>query len=128
MNGGGDDPPPPGEKPVSIEVVRDPKQPVERSWNPDKATHDARVDLAQKIYWLVVVVVVSICLLAAASLSPLVISVPESTSTSVLDAATFLATSLLPAIIGILGSVIGFYFGRETRDPPDHRDDPPPAP
>lgn len=124
------DPPKLGELPVQtagvvnvperrVETVFDPDRPKEEVWNASKETHFVRLDLARKIYWLVVGVVASIGFLSILALfSGYINGAPEEVSVLANDSAKFLAASLLPAVIGIFGSVIGFYFGREDSGPP----------
>ncbi|WP_154667810.1 hypothetical protein [Leisingera caerulea] len=99
------------------DLVKFPNVPDEKAFDPQQAAHDARVSLANRIYWLLVGVILLIGLLVSASLfvAP---NLNDPDGTSPREAANFLATSLLPAVIGIFGSVVGFYFGKETRDPP----------
>lgn len=124
----GEPPPPPEENQVDggeppPPIVGDPSSPQEESWNSERAFHDARLELARKVFWLAAFVVFLIGVLAAGSL--LVTLVPSITDAEPLrDAAEFLATSLLPAVIGIFGSVMGFYFGKAGQDSQSGSDSP----
>lgn len=88
----------------------------------------ARRDLARWLFWLTASVFVSIGIVLGAAVFALIVGDSGGVDAAMarhermMETATFMATSLLPAAIGVFGSVVGYYFGSQTaarsrRDP-----------
>ena len=128
MSESGEDPPRPGEVPVAsssgggsgqneFEDLGSPEKPDEKRFNIQKAEHDARVEIMRKIFYVFAGVIFLVAILVLyAVISPPDPNIPDGSSPR--ELAELIVASVLPAIVGLLGSVVGFYFGRQTNEPP----------